>query len=410
MMTKYGRNTGLIERIKLPDSRMSLETDLTEFFSMAGPTLFDQITAPNYSAVSNNGPIKQSAKRKNNACFLLTQFAKFYNRKFPETKKRCPSRLYQLYRPTYALNENKPENGLIYDESVKDGYGRIKGFGDRGLNSAEFPNSGVSLEDLDPTVKNIVIVGGGPVGLYMAGLIKMCDPELEVIIIEKRVSERTRKLERKEPIMLNLTKISGGCVNYMDELLRGLCPVLHKNMIKFDSTVPKLSFLEHALEIGNSWININYLEYKLAQFAQSVGVIVFHDEKMTSIEYLQQTYVNPNTLIVFDATGGRLVRSANINYRFPITRRNTLKTRPEQSFRSNSPGGTRNTGFNVKEGYLRPDQAVIRLSSGCLYAAIGDTYMRVDYKEGRNVLYGASVCFCIALILLQHLPPDESRP
>jgi hypothetical protein len=186
-------------------------------------------------------------------------------------------------------------------------------------------------------------------------------------------------------------------------------------MINFNSadSIPRISFLEHALEIGDSWININYLEYKLAQFAQSVGVIVFHDEKITSIEYLEQTYINPNTLIVFDATGGRLVRSANINSRFPTTRRNTRKTRPEQSFRSNAPAGsggtTSNNGFNVKEGYLRPEQAVRRLSSGCLYAAIGDTYMRVDYKEGRNVLYGTSVCFCIALILLQHLPPDESR-
>jgi hypothetical protein len=404
---------------------MSLETDLTEFFSMAGPILFDQFTVPNYRPLVNNVPEKQSVKRRNNVCFLIAQFAKFYNRKFPQTKKLCPSRLYQLYTPTYALNENKPENRVVCDESVKDGEGRLRGFGDKGLNLEEFPNSGESIEDLDPTVKNIVIVGGGPVGLYMAGLIKMCDPELEVIVIEKRVQpiqHTLRKLERKEPIMLNNTKIRGICVNYMDELLRGLCPVLHKNMIKINSVVyptnlhtrhhvPTLSLLEHALEIGSSWININYLEYRLAKFAQSVGVIIFHDEKMTSIEYLEQTYINPNTLIVFDATGGRLVRSANINSRFPITRRNTRKSRPEQSFRSNSAGGgTRsNNGFNVKEGYLTPEQAVHRLPSGCLYAAIGDTYMRVDYKEGRNVLYGTSICFCIALILLQHLPSDESR-
>ena len=120
-------------------------------------------------------------------------------------------------------------------------------------------------------------------------------------------------------------------------------------------------------------------------------------------------------MVVFDATGGRLVRSANINSHFKVTRRNTLRKRPEHSFRQNNSAGGAAAGgggaaqanepfsFNVKEGYLTPDHAVKRLPSGCLYAAIGDTFMRVDYKQGRNFLFGANLCFCLALIILQHL-------
>jgi len=426
---------------------MSLEDDLREFYSMAGPTLFDQRYVPNIKAtpgLQENDPmtndysryltVQESSKRMNNSCFLLSRFVKFYNQRFPETKKLCPSRIYKVFKPSYSLDENKPENKVAYNNSVKSGFGRIEGFGNKGLNITNFPNSGVSLNNLDTNVKNIIIVGGGPVGLYMAGLIKMCDPELEVILIEKRVSaDKRRKLERKEPLLLRTTQINGKCIDYIEELLRSICPVLKENMIRIHEKlisqkpykidkVSTLSLLEHIIELGSSWININYLEYKLAHFAQSIGVIVFHDNKAINIEYIEKTYINGNTMVVFDATGGRLVRSANINSHFKVTRRNTLRKRPEHSFRqNNSTGGNSEGGgaaaggggaaaqanqpfsFNVKEGYLTPDHAVKRLPSGCLYAAIGDTFMRIDYKQGRNFLFGANVCFCVALIILQHL-------
>ena len=425
---------------------MSLEEDLKEFYSMAGPTIFDQRYVPNIKpnvGLLQNDPlndnysrfltVQEAYKRVNNSCFLLSKFVKFYNLKFPETKKLCPERIYNVFKPSYALNENKPENNLVYNESVKNGEGRIKGYGNRGLNSADFPNSGVSMENLGDG-RNIVIVGGGPIGLYMAGLIKMCDPELQVILIEKRVSpDRLRKLERKEPLLLATTQITGRCVDYIEELLRSMCPVLKDAMItikkkiisqkpKKTDTVSTLSLLDHVLDTNSAWVNVNYLEYKLASFAQSIGVVIFHDHKMDSLEYLEKNYINEDTMIVFDATGGRLVKSANINSRFPVTRRNTRK-RPEHSFRNNKSTGAEAGGggaaaggggaaaapaqnkfsFNVKEGYLTPEQAITRLPSGCLYAAIGDTYLRVDYKQGRNVLFGANICFCIALIILQHL-------
>ena len=74
---------------------MSLEEDLKEFYSMAGPTIFDQRYVPNIKpnvGLLQNDPlndnysrfltVQEAYKRVNNSCFLLSKFVKFYNLKF----------------------------------------------------------------------------------------------------------------------------------------------------------------------------------------------------------------------------------------------------------------------------------------------------------------------------------------
>ena len=151
---------------------------------------------------------------------------------------------------------------------------------------------------------NVIILGGGPIGLYMAILLKTFIPKMDVRIFEKRSSKNNkRKLERTNVIMTSfvLQYFMNG-----NKVLKNLLKNIHLNNV-FDLNTDNFNYLPNIMHnnfksSGNYPINI--LELYLSNAAQSIGVLIVQNDVNNQTEL--ETHINEKTLSVFDATGGRL--------------------------------------------------------------------------------------------------------
>jgi hypothetical protein len=152
---------------------------------------------------------------------------------------------------------------------------------------------------------NVIILGGGPIGLYMAILLKTFIPKMDVRIFEKRSSNNNkRKLERTNVIMTSfvLQQFMNG-----NNVLKKLLENIHLNNA-FDLNKDDFYYLPNIMHnnfksSGNYPINI--LELYLSNAAQSIGVLIVQNDVNNQKEL--ETHINEKTLSVFDATGGRLI-------------------------------------------------------------------------------------------------------
>ena len=360
-------------------------------------------------------------KRQENIALFFSEFCKFYKDTYITLKPVCVSEMSAPAnaRVSYVL----PEGEEYKPARMKTGDGGNLRGSDwialtvGPLRSLEFPNSRVNSRPFN-TVRgdNILIIGAGPVGSYLAGLVKLCAPHLEVNLLENRSSDtRLRKLERITTTNLESIIVQNDffAVDQINDLLIKVCPVLESLLIQFNESTrkPYLNILNNIFH-GESvkTITINYLEFLLGRFAQECGVIIYHDNKATSLEYIESQYVNEKTKYVFDGTGGRLLSNSNINARFPVVRKHLGRTlynehtrrRPENIEHVQRPNKGDYYWFSVREGYLTPDQAIFRRGP-YIYAAIGDSFMKTDFTNSKAVAFGASMSIAVVLVILREL-------
>jgi len=188
-----------------------------------------------------------------------------------------------------------------------------------------------------------LIIGAGPVGLFMAILLKIYIPGLDINIIEKRNSgitnKKTRKLSRRN-IIRNQSNFyfknnfNTSFKTFNDKLKPffekiGINPELHINIKdEFFSLYPLLDKIEPKIENDklkdfmnkyNNQLNpvlqlpLNIIEFYLSQFAQNLNISIVYDD-INELKNIEK-YLDENTLSIFDATGGRLIipEWSNIN-------------------------------------------------------------------------------------------------
>jgi hypothetical protein len=360
---------------------------LQVFYDIAAKSLF-----PSKLVVLKDDNVK--INRKNNISFFFSNFYSFYTHIYPVIKPICVSEMNNSSRGpvSYTINANTRLN-------IKEDL----------IHRRTYSNSDkVFAQDGGD---NILIVGAGPIGLYLAGLLKICAPHIEINIIEKRVSDdKQRALTRIGKLVLRSAYVYNTfyALDKMNELFSKACPILQELLIGIDPESKNASLILlnnirseiFTLTSGTEQTySINRVELLLANFAQRCGVNIYHDNKINSIEYIESNYVNKNTKYVFDATGGRLIKSREINAQFHNTR--TVPRNFDEILNRKREEGIVGD-FIVKEGYLTPEQAVYR-RNGYIYAAIGETFIKTDYKESKSIVFGAAMSIGLVLLVLREL-------
>jgi hypothetical protein len=162
--------------------------------------------------------------------------------------------------------------------------------------------------------KNVIIVGAGPTGTYMGIILKLMAPDLEVYILEKRIKIGTneREMTRGENTINVKTTIDVASLTNFNDLIEKY----DIDDSKFISTTKKDNFNLIPIDIvfdykkpNSNALSINKLEYALANYAQTIGVLLFH----TNDSY--EKHVNSETIGIFDATGGRLKEQKHYYFR-----------------------------------------------------------------------------------------------
>ena len=245
---------------------------------------------------------------------------------------------------------------------------------------------------------NICIVGAGPVGLYMAILLRHIVPHLDVNVIEKRAtSEGDRLLTRDKELYIPSAFISrmrlfpsqpdpAANVPMIEDVLSRLCEPL-ASLLRVEGGFHLLAFLSSHTR---DKIRINRLEHELAKAAQAKGVRIYHDNKITDLASIEDRYTNAHTRVIFDATGGRLlpVSFPQVNVYKPTAATPKHKLNVEHRSEASIP---------VYEGHLDPASAILRLRHS-LYVPIGDTFMKVDFRGASpGTVNGMVLCIGMAL-------------
>ena len=234
--------------------------------------------------------------------------------------------------------------------------------------NGKFPGN----EYVKDTQDNIIIVGGGPTGLYMAILLKKINPQLKVVILERRIdTENLRSLTRSNTISLK-TNLNLGFSKYTPSLSENITKAnvdFFINGLKLFITDSKLNLIDSKLNLiffdedlkENNSIQIKELEYKFANYAQELGVLIVHTVKS------YKEFVTDETKVIFDATGGHM---ENISYNFYVDISQTI-----------------GDGIN-----LNP----LNFFKSVPIVSIGDSLYRGNYKTGYGLLTSFTICFFIS--------------
>jgi len=365
-----------------------------------------KLTNENYNSAIKKGmemSVKDAAtklSRDKNISIFLKNFINFYTSEYKEIRSVCVDEEILSNSVSYSL----PNSNEFKAQSHATGNRSMKAFTVPGLKDIPFKNNGIPFnKSMD---KNVLIIGAGPIGLYMAGLLKCCSPSLNVNVVEPRVStDKIRHLTRTSAILTKHCKIDNVylSINKLTDFFHKVCPLLQTLLFKDDSK-PTIHLLNHVFKnIDMDSIAIGYLEFLLANFAQKCGVIIYHDPELGSLEKIEEAYTNTNTRFVFDATGGRLIPVDPA--RFPVIGTSSIRVGNEIRHRLQLEGTT-GKNFNIKEGFLKPDEAVFKRNN-YIYLAIGDTFMKTDYRQSRAISFGSSISLALILVILRELQDER---
>lgn len=254
---------------------------------------------------------------------------------------------------------------------------------------------------------NIIIAGSGPNGLYASILLKTIFVNFDIIIIDNRGIDNKRFLTRDQKIFIK--GISSIKDNESILTLIKYIKLYAPDILPFFLTKPYSDDLDKQFVInedaddifalgaiytsgGVNKIHTNILECKLSQIAQSIGVKLYNDSSIkknnnkanskNSIFTLYKKYINKQTLLFFDATGGRI-----INPETPIK----------------SIGKQLNNNFNSYNGSLNTNNSINHLTHtndiNLIYIAIGDTTVRINWHTGSGFMYNWTLILFYVLTL-----------
>ena len=237
----------------------------------------------------------------------------------------------------------------------------------------------------DENKKNVVIFGAGPVGLFMGIILKkMAQDKLNIYILENRVKDENGVLIR------TLTRTKNNIfIRYISDIAffseycktDDLSMVLSRedwNLILDTDNEKKLCVVttdlfnnikEYITEIRGSYptISIANLETIYANYAQKLGVSIIH---YSNNEY--EKYIDDNTLLLFDATGGNLDKENESYY-------------------------VDNNKQNIGDGINLNSLKIKNINNkDYIIVSIGDSLYKANYEIGAGSLFGSTLCFFIS--------------
>jgi len=365
-----------------------------------------KLTNENYNLAVKTASEKSSKQnatpsRNKNVSVFFNNYIDFYTSEYKDLRSVCVDEEKLINSVSYSLPNS--DEFKAYNQAT--GNGMMRAFTVTGLKDIPFKNNGVSFNR--SMSKNILIIGAGPVGLYMAGLLKCCAPSLEVSVVEPRVSaDRIRHLTRTSSIVTKYCKIDNTylTVNKLTDFFHKVCPLL-QTLLFTDDTKPTIHLLNHVFKnVDMNSIAIGYLEFLLGNFAQKCGVIIYHDRELGPLEKIEENYTNANTKFVIDSTGGRLIPADPSRFRVigtsTVRVANEIRQRLQQE---ENPG----KNFSIKEGFLTPEEAAFKRKN-YIYLAIGDTFMKTDFRQSKAISFGSSISLALALVILRELQDERA--
>ena len=351
---------------------------------------------------------------------LIDEFTKWYTQFINTLKKKADS---SPNRKTFTQGENygvnhlqkveilvlaafneffRAQRGGAVTYSLEEGEDLTKGF-----EGNEF--KGLSPKD------NILILGGGPNGLYMGLMLRRALPQIEVNILENRVIGNKRTLTRE-----GVVRVYGGIISSREpaktfrEIITDISPELllflvgNQNILNYFAILSILNPTAYKPNVLHDYTEIktNTLEFFYANAVQQLGANIYHDSDPANIK----KYINSNTLCVFDATGGRfrkVIKPSGRSYwnNFSVGNVSRVYNNTSMPFLGpmrnrvvrNSEDKTK-TNFSIYEGYLSPDLSINKIGE-TPYVAIGDTTLRTDYRKGLGLFLNSTLIITYVLLL-----------
>ena len=270
----------------------------------------------------------------------------------------------------------------------------------------DFPAEGI------PDTENVLILGAGPNGSYMATSLKAAMPDLNVNVIESRVTDDgLRNLTRHGTIEIKegaKTSILFSRLQSQSEIklrekilsnIPGFFELFNFDEDKYPEYAGKFLYLFLVPPIMGIFFNINSLEQTLAEIGQYLGVNIFHEKA-----YDIRKYTNSKTLCIFDATGGRFRRLDDfwkneklvLSKHFAEDTEETLAKKPQLSVLLDRL--KRGESLNMYEGFL-PVELSINQQDDIPYVAIGETTLRTNYLNGMGLTFNSFLSLNYILLL-----------
>jgi len=257
-------------------------------------------------------------------------------------------------------------------------------------------NPGNTIDPSDMQRKNILIIGGGPNGLYMATIFKKMKPNFTVVVLENRVDENNERNLKRSNFINTKFILDVGMRKYWHYVVDSKEFTPFDNFVRRELYEPtngndlvtsKDGSINLFLSVNPNYTKnestINEIELMLAQSAQEAGALIVHSKQPYT------NYLNSNTEIVFDSTGGNFGKNSDaVHYEYYVINKK-------------QPIGA---GLNLNSyNFIEHEEKQIP------FVCIGDSLFKGDFTQGYGLNTNFTLIYFIAKIFTNYVSLQDNH-